>query len=57
MDHQKERENIRRELMNQLSGKLETCLSMQAWGTEQDHDLISMRIKCLEIKTIPLLLE
>ena len=30
---------------------------MQAWGTEQDHDLISMRIKCLEIKTIPLLLE
>lgn len=57
MDHQKERENNRRELMKQLCGKLETCLSMQAWGTEQDHDLISMRIKCLENKMIPLLLE
>ena len=50
MDHQKERENIRRELMKQLSGKLETCLSMHACGTAQDHDLISMRIKCLDGK-------
>ena len=43
--------------MKQLCGKLETCLSMRACGTEQDHDLISMRIKCLENKMIPLLLE
>ena len=43
--------------MKQLCGKLETSLSIYAWRTAQDHDLISMRIKCLENKIIPLLLE
>ena len=43
--------------MKQICGKLETCLSIYAWGTAQDHAFISMRIKCLENKMIPLLLE
>ena len=57
MDQQKEHENNTRESMKQICGKLETSLSIYAWGTAQDHALISMRIKCLENKMIPLLLE
>ena len=57
MDQQKEHENNTLESMKQICGKFETSLSIYAWGTAPDHALISMRIKCLENKVIPLLLE
>ena len=44
VDQQKEHENNTLESMKQICGKLETSLSIYAWGTAPDHALISMRI-------------